>query len=161
MILPDAIVTVTATAPALAFTGSRRCEPPPAALAALSFIAPGAVAVGDCRGVDAAVSRAIPWAEIFTPSFEGRGGLAERSQRLAEWAAKRQALLIGFPSSPCPKLLPSDSPRDCFNGQGSGTWATLAYGRGLGVAIALYCPRHPAPVGFGLRRCGGGWYFAP
>lgn len=97
----------------------------------------------------------------------GRGAHVRRSVDFVRTLAREGApILVGFPDRPCPSgLTPSGSPRKCFAGFGSGTWASLALAVGLDVPVVVFGPFLPAwrgswvPVRAGLFA--GGFRFVP
>lgn len=149
------------------FSGSRR--PCPASLAACGLlagvVAPGALVVTGCApGIDAAARLHFPAAQVFrAASFGcGRGAFAARSVACVRAVAAAGGLWAAFPNGPCPGgLRPSAKSSKCFCGKGSGTWASLAFAVGSGVPCLVFLPAGvPAPVGWGLRPLGGGWFHA-
>lgn len=160
--LPELVCQLVSSSPCVGFSGSRSSIPvSPAVVETLAFLSPPVVAVGCQRGVDAAFRAAIPNAKVFTVEGRERWQYVARSRACIEFVAEKGGAWISFPSSPCPVgLLPSPKPSKCFSGKGSGTWASLALARGLGLPCAVFLGSIPCPVGFGLRPVGAGWFVA-
>jgi hypothetical protein len=95
--------------------------------------------VGDANGVDALVRRYLAGLS-YSPTIycaEGRQPwqLAARSKRMVEECRQLgNAKLIAYPNRPCPAGV---KPGKNFNGQGSGTWGTIAYAKHLGLEIEV------------------------
>jgi hypothetical protein len=149
------------------FSGSRSpgAESVAAVRVALSRVAPGAaVLVGCAAGVDAVVRAAVPPSrlQVFSVGFAGRGAFAARSAACVRAVAAAGGCWVSFPSVPCPAgLLPATSSSRCFCGAGSGSWASLAFARGLGLPCLVFLPAGvAAPVGWGLVALGRGWWVA-
>lgn len=161
---------VLASASCVGFSGSRSvpCAESAAAVR-LAVAAVGAgvpVSVGCASGVDALVRSLCPHARVFSVSevgFSGRGAFARRSQLCVESVAVPGGVWVSFPSAACPAgLLPSASAARCFSGFGSGSWASLSYAAGLGVACLLFLPPGvAAPACWGFVAGGGGWFLRP
>jgi hypothetical protein len=127
------------------FTGSRR---PPASLAAAAecvAVLVGSmglpVGVGCASGIDAIIRETIGHARLFEAAGAEPWQFAERSAALVEACrhARGWDSLAAFPASPCPAgLIPSHSWARCFNGSGSGTWATAAYAAGVGLPLVVF-----------------------
>lgn len=163
--LPELVCELVSSVPCVGFSGSRSSVPVPLPVVeTLAFLCPPVVAVGCARGVDAAFRSAVPSARVFSVAsvgFSGRGAFAVRSRQCVEFVASRSGLWVSLPSSPCPAgLLPSPSASRCFSGFGSGSWASLAFARGLGLPCCVFLGSLPCPVGFGLRPVGAGWFVA-
>ncbi|NTU58906.1 MAG: hypothetical protein HGB00_08350 [Chlorobiaceae bacterium] len=127
------------------FTGSRRpsgAQVAAAQRAALIIAGYGIpVAVGCASGIDAAVRNVVPGAEVFRVEGSGPGAFALRSVAMVKACKESRGwvALAAYPSAPCPaRLVPSGSSSACFNGSGSGTWATAAYAVGIGVPIVVF-----------------------
>jgi hypothetical protein len=149
------------------FSGSRSpgAESVAAVRVALSRVAPGAsVLVGCAPGVDAVVRSGVPLShlQVFSVGFTGRGAFAARSAACVRAVAAARGCWVSFPSVPCPAgLLPAASSSRCFCGAGSGSWASLAFARGLGLPCLVFLPAGvAAPVGWGLVALGQGWWVA-
>jgi hypothetical protein len=130
-------------------------------LSALAACARARVLVGDARGVDATVHQFCPTAEVFTVEGSGRGAFAERSIRFVRALVESGGFLVSFPGQPCPvQLSPSPLSVECFCGLGSGSWASLAFARGLGVSCFVWVPDSRWVPGWGFSSLGGGWWVA-
>ncbi len=159
---------VLASAAVVGFSGSRSvpCAESAAAvrLAVAAVPAGVPVVVGCAAGVDELVRSLCPRARVFWVAevgFSGRGAFARRSQLCVEFVAATGGVWVSFPASACPAgLLPSASAARCFSGFGSGSWASLSYAAGLGVACLLFLPPGvEPPAGWGFVAGGGGWFF--
>lgn len=103
------------------------------------------VAVGCAAGADALVRVAAPGALVFSVSGgafgSGRSAFARRSAALVQVVAGSGpgAGFVGFVAGPCPVgLVPSPSSSACFQGFGSGSWASLALAAGLGLPVIVF-----------------------
>lgn len=161
---------VLSSASAVGFSGSRSapCAASAAAIArAVAAVPVGVpVSVGCAGGIDELVRSLRPGVRVFSVSsvgFSGRGAFARRSQLCVESVAVPGGVWVSFPSGACPAgLLPSASAARCFSGFGSGSWASLAFAAGLGVACLVFLPSGVvAPIGWGFVSGGGGWFFRP
>lgn len=155
------------------FSGSRSCPvASAAALSCLPCLPPScSVVVGCAAGVDSAVRAACPSAVVFAAStfaastFAGR--LALRSGACVAAVASASGLWCAFPSAPCPPALsPSPVLSACFSGAGSGSWASLCFAVGSGVACLVCLPAGvPPPLwfrAFGFAPAGPlGFWFRP
>ncbi|MEM9996827.1 MAG: hypothetical protein AAF809_03925 [Bacteroidota bacterium] len=155
-------------------SGSR--APSPASVAALRAVLPlttGTVAVGCARGIDQVARRLVPASRrlVFRAQSGRSGHLAVRSiacvrQVAAAASQPGGSLWLSFPSAACPAgLALSPSPSVCFRGLGSGTWASAALARGLGLPVLLCMPVGVAcPAGWGFTALGSAsgvaWHFA-
>ncbi len=140
------------------FTGSRSLSPQFAPLVgqlACSVAAAGrSVAVGCAGGADQFVRAACPQALIFSvrasafAQLPPHAALVARSSALVRSVAASGAGagFVGFVVSPCPAGLVPASPRRCFRGHGSGTWATLAAAAGAGVPVVVFWCGMAAPM---------------
>jgi len=96
--------------------------------------------VGDAPGLDDFVRRAAGYYRKTLTVYEVEGKerwhFAERSKRMIDAIAeKSDAWLYAFPNKLCPSgCKPCKSP----NGEGSGTWLTVAYAKYRGVQIYLF-----------------------
>ena len=132
----------------IGFTGTRHAHLVPAGLAGvvhrLSHL-PGLV--GCAAGADQVVRQQHPAAQVFTSQGPRGWQFALRSISMVQaLAASPSPALVVAPGAPCPaSVTPSASSGACFNGSGSGTWATAAYAAGLGVAV------------FAIGQCAGHW----
>lgn len=148
------------------FSGSRTLGA--ASFAALQIVAccvnnSAHVFTGCAAGADAA---AVAWfgprARVFSVSSgtwgTGPGAYAARSIACVRQVAQYGGLWASFPSAACPAgLKPSANPGNCFNGSGSGSWASLAFAAGLGLLCVVFLPAGiPAPAW--LSPLGNGWY---
>jgi hypothetical protein len=158
------------------FSGSR--SPSRGAVAALSELLPLVpslcrVSVGCARGVDALVRayfRSSPSLLVFSVASgrfgSGRSAFARRSVACVRSVARGdRGLLVAFPSSPvCPAgVRPSRS----FNGEGSGTWGSVALALGRGRRVLLWLPSGSLPPVWSgvswscagaLLTCSGCWW---
>lgn len=146
-----------------AFSGSRNCPNCAAAVAAfVPFVPKGSgVLVGDCSGVDRCVRTAFRQAHVFWAACYG-GILARRSAAVVEACVEANGLFCSFPSGKCPaSVKPSRSVRACFNGSGSGSWASLALAIGHGSACLVCVHPHLAPSWLVNRAVwlGGSYWF--
>lgn len=117
------------------------------------------VAVGDARGVDAAVRSWFPGALVFRVSGSGVGAVVARSVSLVQSVAAAGGVLVVFPGRACPAgLLPSVSSRACFCGLSSGSWASAALAAGLSVPVLVWLPLGVVPPAWGFRVLGSGWF---
>jgi hypothetical protein len=122
------------------------------------------VIVGCAAGADAFFRSRFPDARIFRVDYSlGRAGFALRSMTCVE--AVDQGLWVSFPDRACPEgLLPSALPRECFNGSGSGAWASLAYAIGRSGSVLVYLGSIPVPSDWDLVPVPneiGWWQFQP
>jgi hypothetical protein len=96
--------------------------------------------VGDAPGLDAFVRRAAPYYSKPLTVYEVEGHdkwhFAARSKRMVDAiAGQPDAWLYAFPNKLCPDgCKPCKSP----NGEGSGTWLTIAYAKYRGLQIYLF-----------------------
>lgn len=155
-----------ASASAVGFCGSRSSVPCSAVLSpCFSAVPPGVpLSVGCAPGFDSAVRSAFPSASVFSVSSfgSGRGAFARRSISFVQsLASSPGAVLVGAPACSCPAgLVPSASASVCFRGLGSGSWASLALARGLGVSLLVFLPSGVLPpVSWGFSCVGGGWWW--
>jgi hypothetical protein len=174
--LPASVSALLAGAPIVGFSGSR--TPAPASIAALRMaarvVSPAVpIVVGCAAGIDQHVAQLIPRAEVIRASSFGIGraviGLAPLSPR-AQLAARSIAVVqacvggvwVSSPATACPpSVQPARSSSACFNGSGSGTWASLAYAIGSGIAPLVFLPAGIVPpAAFCLVAAGQGWYVA-
>lgn len=141
------------------FSGARspngKLPPKVLSLAADAVPVGARVMVGCQRGVDAFFRQCFPKAEVFAVASgkwgSGKSAYAGRSIACVESVADNCGLWVSFPASECPPgLLPSPKSRQCFCGSGSGTWASLAYALGCGVACVIYSP-FGIPAGWKLE----------
>ncbi|MBD2341230.1 hypothetical protein H6G64_30125 [Calothrix sp. FACHB-156] len=150
------------------FSGARSPAgllPPKALSSAAAAVPPGSrVVIGCQRGVDAFFRQCFPKAEVFAVASgkwgQGKGAYAARSIACVQAVAGDRGLWVSFPASECPVgLLPAAKSAKCFSGSGSGTWASLAYALGSGVACLVYSP-FEVPAGWGLEPVPGhlGWF---
>ncbi len=161
---------VLSSASVVGFSGSRSqpCIESTAAIRRAIAAVPAGVPVhvGCAPGVDELVCSLRPGARVFSVQslgFSGRGAFARRSQLCIESVAVPSGVWCSFPSGACPAgLLPSASASRCFSGFGSGSWASLAFAAGLGVACLVFLPPgFSAPAGWSFVPGGGGWFFRP
>lgn len=105
--------------------------------------------VGCASGVDQYTRLHRAGAQVLEAKDHGPGivGIVRRSQALArKIAATNGGLIVGLPYQPCPTgLVPSRHGSACFNGSGSGTWATLAYAIGLGCKALIWIDHKTNP----------------
>lgn len=155
-----------ASASAVGFCGSRSCVPALSLLAPVTLSVPLSVPVlvGCASGFDCFVRGAFPCASVFRVSSfgSGRGAFARRSSAMVgALASYSGAVLVGAPACACPVgLVPSSSASVCFRGLGSGSWASLALARGLGVSLLVFLPEGVCPpVLWGFSSVGGGWWW--
>ena len=148
------------------FSGSRSVVPEFLSQVVEFVVAePGSrVFVGCARGVDAAVRSGVPSERlsVFRVRVRSRSGFAERSVRFVRELARVGGVLVSFPGRACPSVVsPSSDPSACFCGSGSGSWASLAFARGLGVRCVVWLPVGVVPPSaFGLRSVGSGWWLS-
>lgn len=99
--------------------------------------------VGDAKGLDALV-RSFAYShrkpiEIYEVEGHQKWHFAERSKRMIDAVAHLEdPWLYAYPNKECPSgCKPSKSP----NGNGSGTWLTIAYAvyRGVNVRVSPLC----------------------
>lgn len=149
------------------FSGSRtpNHELVSAAKMALSRVNPDAlVMVGCAKGIDAIVRSEVDASrlKVFSVYGTGKGAFAERSIRCVRAVFDASGTWVSLPSGPCPSVLrPSDKPTECFCGTGSGSWASLALAKGLGVPCLVFLSdRMSPPNGWGFRPLKKGWFLA-
>lgn len=122
------------------------------------------VHVGDAAGIDALIKDLVPEASVFeaAPRYYGdKSAFAGRSIRCVRSVVEPGGLWVAFPNKPCPMgLKPSAIASQCFNGTGSGTWASLAYAVGLGISCLVFLPAI-APPKWQFQDIGDGWYWLP
>ena len=160
--VPGAVASVVASAPVVGFSGSRSVAPPSALVSAVAALVPSSasVSVGCAGGVDAAFRSVFPSASVFGVSSFGSGPGAFAARSVACVRSCIGGVWLSFPSGPCPSMVvPSASSVRCFCGAGSGSWASLAFAVGLGVASFCWLPPGVAAPAW-LVPAGGGW-FAP
>jgi len=157
-VVPASVSSVLSSASLVGFSGSRSSVPAVAGSVATLVSCP--VVVGCAAGVDQFFRDCFPSAEVFSVSSfgVGRGAFAARSVNFVRALSAGGGVLVSFPSSPCPVgLVPSSSSSRCFSGLGSGSWASLAFGVGLGVQSLVFAP-FGVPSGWGFVSLGGGWF---
>jgi hypothetical protein len=166
--LPATVSSILASAAIVGFSGSR--TPTPVSLAAVQLVAavlaPAMpVIVGDARGIDQHAAGLLPQARVFRASayrspHSARSAYAMRSIACVQACAG--GVWCSFPARPCPAgLRPSSSSATCFNGSGSGTWASLAFAIGSGCTPIVFLPAGIVPpAAFGLVNASHGWYVA-
>lgn len=161
---------VLSSASVVGFSGSRSkpcIESAAAVKSAIASVPPSVpIHVGCAKGVDELVRTLCPNAKVFSVqslSFTGRGALARRSQLCVESVAVPGGVWCSFPSKSCPAgLVPSASASRCFSGFGSGSWASLAFAAGRGVACLLFLPPGvELPTGWGFVTGNSSWFFRP
>lgn len=164
LFVPVPVSAAISRASRVAFSGSRFVVP--RQLLALGFalgcLSPSArVCVGCALGVDRAVRRFRPSALVFRASCFGVGksAFALRSGALVRWCG-RSGLFLSFPAVACPPgLAPSADFSACFCGLGSGSWASLAFARGLLIPSVVFLPSGIVPpASFRLVSLGSGWW---
>lgn len=98
------------------------------------------VYVGDANGVDKYVRENVKGCRVFKVEQPKTPGMfAARSIRFMDALREDEGCLVSFPRIECPKgLIPSTNCSKCFNGSGSGSWATLAYAIGIGVPCVVF-----------------------
>jgi hypothetical protein len=94
--------------------------------------------VGDAMGVDALVrieaKRQAKMLQVYVCEGKERYQFAKRSLRMIDAITGADNKLYAFANKSCPEgCKPSKNP----NGQGSGTWLTIAYAYHLGVPIEI------------------------
>jgi hypothetical protein len=98
--------------------------------------------------------------------------LVGRSVQMVERLGEETTLclLVGFPGKPCPpRVSPSARATECFNGSGSGSWATLAYAAGQGIDLLVWLDPGatldarpiPPPWWGAWDDLGAGWWYRP
>jgi len=122
----------------IGYTGTRHAHKVSGGLPALvQRLAHLPALVGCASGADLTVRQCHSNPQVFTAA--GRQGyqLARRSAAMVQALSQSPApALVVAPGQPCPaSVAPSSSSGACFNGSGSGTWATTAYAAGLGVPV--------------------------
>jgi hypothetical protein len=157
------------------FTGSRNLAQSyfPLVSRVVAGFAGQPLAVGCAAGADQAVRLAAPGVQVFQASAFGAGrhAFVKRSVALVQAVAGSSSpLIVGFVGGSCPAgLVPSPQVSRCFNGSGSGTWATLALATGLGVPVAVFwcgsgvsqLPAAWGQWGSASGHLAGGWHLAP
>ncbi|NEO59282.1 MAG: hypothetical protein F6J98_02280 [Moorea sp. SIO4G2] len=97
--------------------------------------------VGDAKGVDACVRETLrkltETYTIYHVAGRNRWNYAERSIRMLKNCQKQDGnpKLLAFLTKPCP---PEVTPAKPFCGAGSGTWATVAMAKKMGIEIEVY-----------------------
>ena len=130
----------------VAFSGARRLNSSQTArvaeLAPALTPAGATVLVGCAPGVDAVVRARFPAAQVFAVASgrygDGPPAYARRSAAMVRTlaAAGSGALLVAFPTRPCPPgVAPASSWRS--GRPASGTWSTAALAAGLGCALLV------------------------
>jgi hypothetical protein len=162
--LPASISSLLAIAPAVGFSGSRAPSRSSVAAARAAVAAVAApILVGDARGIDAVVRSARADARIFRVADYGTGDGAFAARSIAcVRAVACGGVFAAFPAAPCPAgLRPSSAASACFAGFSAGTWSSLAFALGLGLAAVVYLPEGiEPPAAFGLVSVGAGWWLA-
>lgn len=119
------------------------------------------VFTGCATGADELARFLFPSSVVFKAKKYGsnRGAFVARSIACVQ-AVGSSGLWVAFPSSCCPVgLMPSAKSSHCFNGSGSGTWASLALAIGLGLTcLVFFPPAVSVPAGWPLVSIGGGWF---
>jgi hypothetical protein len=105
----------------------------------------------DSGGIDAQVRAAATAALVFGAANRTRAALVGRSVRMVDQLIEAflecparpnplaRGLLVALPGIPCPaRVVPSRDSRQCWNGSGSGTWATAAYAVGNGLDALVW-----------------------
>ena len=145
-------------APLVGFTGSRTLpaswSSQVSAVVTSVQVSGRKMAVGCAAGADALVRDAAPGALVFSVSGgvfgSGRSAFARRSAALVQVVAGSGAGagFVGFVAGPCPAgLVPSSSSSACFQGFGSGSWASLALAAGLGLPVIIFwCSSAPVSL---------------
>jgi hypothetical protein len=169
--LPATVSSILTSAAVVGFSGSR--APTLASLSAVQLVAAGllaarlapAIVVGDAVGIDRHAAGLLPQARVFHASayrspHSARSAYAMRS--IACVRACAGGAWCAFPARACPiGLHPSSSSATCFNGSGSGTWASLAFAIGSGCTPVVFLPAGIVPpAAFGLVSAGQDWYVA-
>lgn len=94
--------------------------------------------VGDAPGLDNFIKRAANYFNKNLTLYEVEGTqkwhFAERSQRMIN-AIAPNGTLYAFPNKHCPEKC---SPKNPFNGHGSGTWGTIAYAKKKQLKIQIF-----------------------
>ena len=125
----------------IGYTGTRHAHLVPANLAGLvQQLSHLPALVGCAAGADQVVRQLHPAAQVFQAANRRQGWqLARRSIAMVQaLAASPVPALVIAPGSACPaSVAPSAAPGRCFNGSGSGTWATAAYAAGLDIPIFI------------------------
>ena len=103
---------------------------------------------------------------VFRASVFGFGvqSFVRRSVALVQSVANSERpLWVSFPGFKCPVgLVPHCNSSACFNGGGSGSWASLAFAIGSGIPALVYLgPSDVSPPGWQLIHLGSGWFFHP
>jgi len=162
---PPHLSRLLGLASAVGFSGSRRFSPPAGVWASVVSAVPAGlpVFVGCAGGADQAARLAFPSASVLSASSfgSGRSSFALRSVAVVRAvASSRRGVWVSFPACACPAgLVPSPVVSSCFCGSGSGSWASLAFARGLGVPCFVWLPPLFAPpAGWGFLSLGGGWW---
>ena len=163
--VPSSLSSVLVGSGLVGFSGSRGL--PPAVLSSVLCLrarSTGVSVVGCAAGVDRDVRVCLRSAVVFSAADfgVGRGSFAARSVALVRAVATGGGSFVSFPSTPCPVgLLPSASSLRSFCGSGSGSWGSLSFAVGCGVASWVYAP-FGVPSGWGFVHCGGDWFsFSP
>lgn len=121
------------------------------------------VLVGCASGIDKVIRSSIPSALVFSaasyPASSVRASFALRSIAFIKALAVSPApVLLAFPSGICPAgLSPASDSLNCFNGSGSGTWASVCYAAGLGVPVFVFMPAGIHAPAF-LVPLSAGWH---
>jgi len=158
------VSSLLADASCVGFSGSR--SPSPASLAALGLAVAALpsgvpVLVGDAFGIDLRVRELIPAARVFVANPRTPQQLVGRSIACIQACTAARGIWCAFPARPAPSgLWPSSSASACFSGLSSGTWASLAFALGLGLAAGVYLPAGVVAPWPALAPASARWFVA-
>ncbi|AFZ27278.1 hypothetical protein Cylst_5245 [Cylindrospermum stagnale PCC 7417] len=113
--------------------------------------------VGDAEGLDNFIVRAAGYYKKPLKKFEVEGHekwhFVNRSKRMIEAIAESdKPLLVAFPNKSCPTgCKPCKNP----NGEGSGTWLTIAYAVYKGIPLYIFPLEYSIDIPSWISEAGG------
>ena len=166
--LPSSVVQILSECQNIGICGSREIVPIPYVWEPFVAAIPKNVSIscGCVGGVCALVRSSFFEVSVFRASVFGFGvqSFVRRSVALVQSVANSERpLWVSFPGFSCPVgLVPHCNSSECFNGGGSGSWASLAFAIGSGIPALVHLgPSDVSPPGWSLIHLGGGWFFHP
>jgi hypothetical protein len=166
--LPSSVAQILSECRTIGICGSRMVVPSPYVWRPFVAAVPvgASISCGCVGGVCALVRFTFCEVSVFRASVFGFGvqSFVRRSVALVQSVASSPfPLWVSFPGFSCPVgLVPHCNSSECFNGGGSGSWASLAFAVGCGVpALVHLSPSAVSPPGWSLIGLGGGWFFIP
>ena len=107
--------------------------------------------IGDAPGVDKLCTDWLRFNRLNVETYHvspprRKYSFAQRSMEMVDSAVDwsfpdcRDVIVVGFPNKVCPNEVKPNytKPGLAFCGSGSGTWATLAYGKGKGLDVVIF-----------------------